>query len=47
MLPVDQDYAQGTYSVTVGTASLAAGVYYARFQNQFVQQARTLLKENH
>jgi uncharacterized protein (DUF1501 family) len=47
LLPVDQDYAQGTYSVTVATASLAAGVYYARFQNQSVQQTRTLLKENH
>src|SRR3984957_312628 len=47
MLPVDQDYAQGTYSVTVATASLASGVYYARLQNQSVQQVRTMLKVNH
>jgi uncharacterized protein (DUF1501 family) len=46
MLPVDQDYVAGTYSVTIGTASLAAGVYYARLQNQSVQQVRTLLKMN-
>jgi len=44
MVPVDQDYTQGTYKVTVNTAALAAGVYYARLQNQSVQQVRTLLK---
>jgi hypothetical protein len=47
MLPVDQDYTQGAYSVTVGTASLASGVYYARLQNQSIQQVRTMLKVNH
>jgi len=47
MLPVDQDYTQGTYSVTVGTGALASGVYYARLQNQSVQQVRTMLKVNH
>ncbi|GGA85552.1 DUF1501 domain-containing protein [Puia dinghuensis] len=46
MLPVDQDYTQGTYSVTVNTGGLAAGVYYARLQNQSLQQVRTLLKVN-
>ncbi len=46
-VPVDQDYVQqGTYSVTVNTSFLAAGVYYARFQNQSLQQVRTLLKVN-
>jgi uncharacterized protein (DUF1501 family) len=44
MVPVDQDYTQGTYTVTVNTNSLAHGVYYARLQNQSVQQVRTMLK---
>ncbi|WP_431216199.1 DUF1501 domain-containing protein [Puia sp. P3] len=44
LVPVDQDYTAGTWSVTVDTSRLAAGVYYARFQNQSVQQVRTLLK---
>ena len=44
MVPVDQEYTQGTYKVTVYTNTLAAGVYYARLQNQSVQQVRTLLK---
>jgi uncharacterized protein (DUF1501 family) len=44
MVPVDQDYTQGTYKVTVSTAALAAGIYYARLQNQSVQQVRTMLK---
>jgi hypothetical protein len=43
-VPVDQDYTQGTYKVTVNTAALAAGIYYARLQNQSIQQVRTLLK---
>jgi uncharacterized protein (DUF1501 family) len=47
MVPVDQDYAQGTYRVTVDTALIAAGVYYARFQNLSVQQVRTMLKARH
>jgi hypothetical protein len=47
MVPVDQDYVQGTWSVTVDTSRLADGVYYARFQNQSVQQVRTLLKVHH
>jgi len=41
---VDQDYAAGTYSITVNTAALAAGIYYARLQNLSVQQVRTMLK---
>jgi uncharacterized protein (DUF1501 family) len=44
MLPVDQDFSAGTYTVAVSTASLASGVYYARLQNQSVQQVRTMLK---
>jgi hypothetical protein len=44
MVPVDQDYTQGTYVVSVNTAGLSAGVYYARLQNQSVQQVRTMLK---
>jgi hypothetical protein len=46
MLPVDQDYTQGTWSVTVNTGGLAAGIYYARLQNQSLQQVRTVLKVN-
>jgi len=46
MLPVDGDYTQGTYSVTVDMSGKAAGVYYARLQNQSVQQVRTMLKTN-
>jgi uncharacterized protein (DUF1501 family) len=44
LVPVDQDYAQGTYTVTVDMSRFAAGVYYARLQNQSVQQVRTMLK---
>jgi hypothetical protein len=46
MVPVDQDYTAGDWSVTINTSRLAAGVYYARLQNQSVQQVRTLLKVN-
>ena len=44
MIPVQQDYAQGTYTVSVDTGALASGVYYARLQNQSVSQVRTMLK---
>lgn len=44
MVPVDQDYQAGTYTVSLNTAQLATGIYYARFQNQSVQQVRTMLK---
>jgi uncharacterized protein (DUF1501 family) len=47
MVPVDQDYTQGTWSVTVNTSYLADGVYYARLQDQSIQQVRTLLKVHH
>lgn len=47
MVPVDQDYVQGVWSVTVDTSALAAGIYYARLQNGSVQQVRTLLKAHH
>lgn len=45
MVPVDQDYpVAGTYTVSLNTTAMATGVYYARFQNQSVQQVRTMLK---
>ncbi|MBS1668276.1 MAG: DUF1501 domain-containing protein [Bacteroidetes bacterium] len=44
MIPVQQDYPQGTYTVSVDTGALASGVYYARLQNQSVSQVRTMLK---
>lgn len=44
MVPVDQDYTQGTYNIILNTEGMAAGVYYARFQNQSVQQVKTMLK---
>jgi uncharacterized protein (DUF1501 family) len=47
MVPVDQDYVQGVWSITVDTSRLAAGIYYARLQNGSVQQVRTLLKAHH
>jgi uncharacterized protein (DUF1501 family) len=47
LVPVDQDYVQGTYSVTVNTAAFPAGVYYARLQNLSVQQVRTMIKVKH
>jgi hypothetical protein len=47
MVPVDQDYVQGVWSVTVDTSRLAAGIYYARLQNGSVQQVHTLLKAHH
>jgi uncharacterized protein (DUF1501 family) len=46
MVPVDQDYAQGVYNITVNMSGFASGVYYARLQNQSVQQVRTMLKVN-
>ncbi len=46
MVPVDQEYTQGAYNITVDMSRFAAGIYYARFQNQSVQQVRTMLKVN-
>jgi uncharacterized protein (DUF1501 family) len=46
MVPVDQDFSQGTYNITVNTGGLASGVYYARYQNQSLSQVRTMLKVN-
>lgn len=40
----DQVYAQGSYTVTFNSESLAAGVYYARLQNGALQQVRPMLK---
>ncbi|HRH39610.1 MAG TPA: T9SS type A sorting domain-containing protein, partial [Flavobacteriales bacterium] len=34
----------GTYKVDVDLGTMPAGVYYARFQNEKVQQVRNLLK---
>jgi uncharacterized protein (DUF1501 family) len=47
MVPVDQDYVQGTWSLAIDTSRLADGVYYARLQNGSVQQVRNLLKVHH
>jgi len=45
MVAVDQDYpGPGTYTITINTANLAAGIYYARLQNQSVQQVRNMIK---
>ncbi|MDP4150969.1 MAG: DUF1501 domain-containing protein [Bacteroidota bacterium] len=44
MVPVDGTYAQGVYHVTLDFSGFASGVYYARLQNQSVQQVRTILK---
>ena len=45
---VDQVYAgPGTYSVVFNAGQLAAGVYYARLQNESIQQVRTMLKASH
>ena len=41
---VDREYAAGTYTVVFDGERLAAGVYYARFQNLSTQQVRTMLK---
>ncbi len=46
MVPVDQNFTQGTYTISVNTGGLASGVYYARFQNQSLSQVRTMLKVN-
>lgn len=44
---VDIEYpAPGNYRVPFETANLAAGVYYARFQNLTVQQVHTMVKAN-
>jgi uncharacterized protein (DUF1501 family) len=46
-VPVDTVYpSSGTYTVTFATNYLAAGIYYARFQNGSVQQVKTMLKMN-
>ena len=47
MVPVDQDYVAGVWSVTINTGNWADGIYYARLQNGSVQQVRTLLKAHH
>ncbi|HZE84350.1 MAG TPA: DUF1501 domain-containing protein [Puia sp.] len=47
LVPVDQDYMAGTYTVSIDTAAFTAGVYYARLQNLSVQQVRTMIKAKH
>jgi uncharacterized protein (DUF1501 family) len=44
MVPVDREYQAGSYTISIETGRLATGIYYARFQNQSVQQVRTMLK---
>lgn len=41
---VDKTYAEGTYTVTFDSGTLASGVYYARLQNGSLQQVRPMLK---
>lgn len=42
---VDQVYpTSGTYTITFTTTNLAAGIYYARLQNESVTQVKTMLK---
>jgi hypothetical protein len=42
---VDQVYPTGgTYTITFTTTNLAAGIYYARLQNESVTQVKTMLK---
>jgi uncharacterized protein (DUF1501 family) len=43
-VPVDADYPAGIYDVVFEAGMLAAGVYYARFQNGSAQQVRTMIK---
>lgn len=44
-VPVNQDYPQeGTYTITFDGSRLLSAVYYARLQNNFTQQVRTMLK---
>jgi hypothetical protein len=43
-VPVDADYPAGIYDVVFDAGMLAAGVYYARFQNGSAQQVRTMIK---
>jgi len=45
--PVSADYAAGQYNAVFNAAGLAAGVYYARFQNGPTQQVRTMVKASH
>jgi uncharacterized protein (DUF1501 family) len=45
--PVSSDYSAGEYQATFYASGLAAGVYYARFQNGAIQQVRTMVKASH
>ena len=45
--PVSGDYTAGEYHAVFYASSLAAGVYYARFQNGSTQQVRTMVKASH
>jgi uncharacterized protein (DUF1501 family) len=46
-IPVSATYAQGEYRVVFDATTLAAGIYYARFQNGSTQQVRTMIKVEH
>jgi len=43
-VPVSADYTKGEYTVVFNGSGLASGVYYARLQNGFTQQVRTMIK---
>ncbi|HVZ26229.1 MAG TPA: DUF1501 domain-containing protein [Sediminibacterium sp.] len=40
----DKDYTAGTYTLTFDSTRFGTGVYYARLQNESVQQVRPMLK---
>ena len=47
-VPVDKEYdGAGAYTITFNGENLSSGVYYARLQNESVQQVRTMLKVMH
>ncbi len=46
-VPVSADYHAGEYQVVYNAGALAAGVYYARFQNGSTHQVRTMIKASH
>jgi hypothetical protein len=41
---VDGQYLPGTYTVTFDSGGMAPGVYYMRFQNETVQQVKSMIK---
>lgn len=43
-VPVDREYAAGTYRIDFNAEGLPTGIYYARLQNGVTQQVRAMLK---